>query len=113
VPAFSLPSAADLGGPGRLLGNAMILAGVACCALDTMLARRLREGFSPLLTVTLQESLALGWAVLIWPVELSRMPLEGLKQIPLEAWNGRACGHRLVRARLPVLFGGAAARHSQ
>jgi drug/metabolite transporter (DMT)-like permease len=87
LPAFSLPSAADLGGPGRLLGNAMILAGVACCALDTVLAQRLGAGFSPLLTVTVQQNLALVGAVLIWPAELSRITLAGLQQIPPAVWG--------------------------
>jgi len=72
--------------PGRLLGNSLILAGVACCALYTVLAQRLEAGFSPLLTVTVQQSLALVGAVLLWPADLSWITLAALKQIPLEAW---------------------------
>ncbi len=72
---------------GRLLGNSLILAGVACCALYTVLAQRMGAGFSPLLTVTVQESLALVGAVLIWPAELSRLTVAGLQQIPPVAWG--------------------------
>ena len=65
----------------------MILGGVLCCALYTVLAARLGQGFSPLLAVTLQESLALVWALLIWPVELSQRGLGSLALIPAGAWG--------------------------
>jgi drug/metabolite transporter (DMT)-like permease len=73
--------------PGRLLGNSLILAGVACCALYTVLASRMGAGFSPLLTVTVQQSLALVGAVLVWPAELSRLTLARLLQLPPAAWG--------------------------
>jgi drug/metabolite transporter (DMT)-like permease len=76
--------------PGRLLGTSLILAGVACCALYTVLAQRMGAGFSPLLTVTVQQSLALVGAVLTLlcgPAELSRITLAGLQQIPAAAWG--------------------------
>jgi drug/metabolite transporter (DMT)-like permease len=76
----------DLSHPGQFVGNALILSGVLCCALYTVLARRLSDGSSPLLAVTLQESLALVWALLIWPVELSRLSVEAIRQIPAETW---------------------------
>jgi drug/metabolite transporter (DMT)-like permease len=78
---------ADFGRPGALLGNVLILAGVLCCALYTVLASRLDQDVSPLLAVTLQESLALVWALLIWPVELSQRGLGSLTQIPVQAWG--------------------------
>ena len=74
------------GGSGQLIGNILILGGVVCCALYTVLARRVGEGVRPLLAVALQQGLALGWAVVIWPVELRQWTLVGLKQIPIEAW---------------------------
>jgi drug/metabolite transporter (DMT)-like permease len=82
-----LVAGSDLGRPGLLAGNGLILAGVFCCALYTVLARRVGEGFSPLLAMTVQESLALGWALLIWPAELSRVKLESFGQIPAAAWG--------------------------
>ncbi len=68
----------------------MILAGVVCCALYTVLAQRMGAGFSPLLTVTVQQSLALVGAVLTFlcgPAELSRLTLAGYQQIPPVAWG--------------------------
>ncbi len=76
--------------PGRPLGNSLILAGVACCALYTVLAQRMGAGFSPLFTVTVQQSLALVGAaltLLCGPVQLSRLALAGLQQIPPLAWR--------------------------
>lgn len=78
---------ADLGHPGQLIGNALILGGVLCCALYTVLAWRLNDGLSPLLIVTIQESLAVGWALLIWPVEWGQITLASLRQIPAQAWT--------------------------
>jgi drug/metabolite transporter (DMT)-like permease len=52
-----------------LLGNGLILLGVACCALYTVLTRRLSTHLDPLLLVVLQQSVAVVWALAIWPVE--------------------------------------------
>jgi drug/metabolite transporter (DMT)-like permease len=74
------------GGSGQMVGNALIFGGVACCALYTVLARRWGEGIRPLLAVALQQSLALGWAAIIWPAELWRIGLGSVTEIPAEAW---------------------------
>lgn len=50
------------------VGPALILAGVLCCAIYTVLARGLAS--DPLLTVAIQQSVALAWTVAIWPMEL-------------------------------------------
>lgn len=50
------------------LGMALILAGVLCCAIYTILARNLIA--DPLFTVAVQQSVALGWMLAIWPFEL-------------------------------------------
>ncbi len=55
---------------GRPAGAALILAGVACCALYTVLSRRIAGAFDPLFVVALQQSVGLLWALAIWPVEL-------------------------------------------
>lgn len=73
-------------GAGQIVGNALILAGVGCCALYTVLARWVGEGVRPLLTVALQQGPALLWAIVIWPVELRHLPSGGLAQIPATAW---------------------------
>ncbi len=78
---------ANFGQPGVLTGNTLILGGVLCCALYTVLAARLGQDVGPLLAVTLQESLALVWALLIWPVELNQRGLGSIAQIPVQAWG--------------------------
>jgi drug/metabolite transporter (DMT)-like permease len=95
--------------PGRLLGNSLILAGVVCCALYTVLAQRMGAGFSPLLTVTVQQSLALVGAVptlLCGPAELSRLTLAGLQQIPPATW--RSSVGWIVAALSGVIYYGLA-----
>jgi drug/metabolite transporter (DMT)-like permease len=52
-----------------LLGNGLILLGVACCALYTVLTRQQATDLDPLLIVALQQSVALVWALAIWPFE--------------------------------------------
>jgi drug/metabolite transporter (DMT)-like permease len=73
-------------GASQLVGNTLILGGVGCCALYTVLARRTGEGVRPLLAVALQLGLALVWALMIWPLELRHMTLGGLAQVPTAAW---------------------------
>ena len=49
-------------------GSALVLAGVLCCAIYTVIARSLAA--DPLLTVAVQQTVALAWTVAIWPIEL-------------------------------------------
>ncbi len=56
---------------GSPTGAALILAGVACCALYTVLSRRIAGKFDPLFMVALQQSVGLLWALAIWPIELA------------------------------------------
>jgi len=55
---------------GSPLGNGLILAGVLCCALYTILTRRTAARIDPLVVAALQQTAAFAWAVLIWPIEL-------------------------------------------
>lgn len=48
------------------MGNTLILAGVACCALYSVLARRLSSDIDPLLAVTVQQTFAFAWALTLW-----------------------------------------------
>jgi len=73
-------------GAGQVAGNALILAGVGCCALYTVLARRVGDDVRPLLAVALQQSLALLWGLVIWPIELRHLTWGGLVQIPAAVW---------------------------
>lgn len=63
------------------LGTALILAGVLCCAIYTVLARNLIA--DPLYTVAIQQTVALGWMLAIWPLELSRVDLSGAAAVPV------------------------------
>ncbi|MGO4836224.1 DMT family transporter, partial [Rhizobiaceae sp. 2RAB30] len=50
------------------IGAVLILAGVLCCAIYTVLARNIDA--DPLFTVALQQTVAFGWMLAIWPIEL-------------------------------------------
>jgi drug/metabolite transporter (DMT)-like permease len=73
-----------------LLGNGLILIGVACCALYTVLTRRMVTDLDPLLIVVLQQTLALAWALAIWPAEWVRGEAVGLTTISLATWGWAA-----------------------
>jgi drug/metabolite transporter (DMT)-like permease len=80
------------GADTSLVGNLLIVAGVGCCALYTVLARRMVASLAPLLIVALQQSAALLWALLIWPTELFQGAITGLTTIPLSMWAWGAVG---------------------
>lgn len=61
-------------------GSVLILAGVLCCAIYTILARNLDA--DPLFTVAVQQSAALGWVLAIWPFELRSVDLSSIATIP-------------------------------
>ncbi len=84
---LTLPPGTGLGLPGSLAGNGFILTGVLCCALYTVLARGMGEGCSPLLAVTLQQSLALALALLIWPLGWLRGDQASLRTVTLGTWT--------------------------
>jgi drug/metabolite transporter (DMT)-like permease len=73
-----------------LLGNGLILVGVACCALYTVLTRRMVTKLDPLLVVALQQTLALTWALAIWPVEWARGGDLSLAAISPATWGWAA-----------------------
>ncbi len=62
------------------MGSALILAGVLCCAIYTILARNLTA--DPLFTVAVQQSVAFAWVLAIWPVELRFIDLPGVAAVP-------------------------------
>lgn len=63
-------------------GSALILAGVLCCAIYTILARNLAA--DPLFTVAVQQTVALGWVLAIWPFELRSLSLPDVNAVPLQ-----------------------------
>ena len=80
------------GASTSLLGNLLIVVGVCCCALYTVLTRRVVGDHSPLLIVALQQTAALVWALLIWPLEGWRAGGSGLTMVPLSFWLWGAAG---------------------
>jgi drug/metabolite transporter (DMT)-like permease len=73
-----------------LFGNGLILIGVACCALYTVLTRRMVTDLDPLLIVVLQQTVALAWALAIWPLEWAREGAVSLTTISPAGWGWAA-----------------------
>lgn len=67
---------------GSPAGAALILGGVVCCALYTVLSRRIAASIDPLFTVALQQTVGLAWALAIWPIELEGSAADALLAIP-------------------------------
>jgi drug/metabolite transporter (DMT)-like permease len=59
-------------------GAVLILGGVVCCALYTVLSRRIAASIDPLPAVAIQQTVGLVWAVAIWPLEPHGGALAGL-----------------------------------
>ncbi len=74
------------GANSSLVGNLLIAAGVCCCAMYTVLTRRMVANGAPLLIVALQQTAALLWALLIWPAELLARQSVDLAAIPITFW---------------------------
>jgi drug/metabolite transporter (DMT)-like permease len=70
----------------QIYGYSLTLAGVLCCALYTVLARRAGSQVDTLLVIALQQSFALVWALAIWPVELGFNGLGQILQLSLGDW---------------------------
>lgn len=77
---------ASIDNSGSLIGNLLVLAGVFCCALYTVLTRRDAAGLDPVLLVALQQTAALLWALLIWPLELLSSEMISPTTISLGVW---------------------------
>lgn len=53
----------------NIAGPGLILAGVLCCALYTVLMRRLASTYDPLAATAVQQTAGMLWAAAIWPFE--------------------------------------------
>ncbi len=80
------------GAGNSLLGNLLIVAGVCCCALYTVLTRRSVAQLAPLAIVALQQTAALVVALLIWPVEWRGGMSTQLAAVRFTAWAWGAAG---------------------
>jgi drug/metabolite transporter (DMT)-like permease len=76
----------DAGRHASVLGNVLTLIGVGCCALYTVLTRRVVANADPIVLVALQQTFALAWALMIWPIEWSRGELANLTAVSLPVW---------------------------
>jgi drug/metabolite transporter (DMT)-like permease len=77
---------ANIDNSGSFSGNLLILAGVLCCSLYTVLTRRDAASLDPVLLVALQQTAALFWALLIWPLELWSGEMVSLTAISSNVW---------------------------
>lgn len=78
---------ASLAGGGAWLGNGLVILGIFCCAFYTVLARRAVVQIDALLLIALQQTVALGWALAIWPVEWSGDLLASLAMVSSGRWG--------------------------
>lgn len=77
----------DVGAASSGWGNALILAGVACCAVYTIFARRVGADLDALALVALQQTCALIWALIIWPIEVRLVEVDVWHVIPAHTWG--------------------------
>jgi drug/metabolite transporter (DMT)-like permease len=71
-------------------GTALILAGVLCCALYTVLSRRMASAAEPLPTVAVQQTVGLIWVAAISPLELGSGAIEHVLTLSLRDFLGGA-----------------------
>ena len=84
--------AASMAAPaaGASTGPALILAGVLCCAVYTVLSRKIAMTVDPLFTVALQQTVALVWAASIWPLEWNGSAWDAVSALSQSVWLGGA-----------------------
>ena len=70
-----------------VLGMLIILMGVGCCALYTVLTRRVMAALDPVMLIALQQTVALIWALAIWPVEATQTETAVLATSLLSGWG--------------------------
>lgn len=68
------------------LGNLLTILGVLCCALYSVITRRIVARLDPIVLVALQQTVALGWALLIWPIEWWRGEFADLTAVSSSVW---------------------------
>jgi drug/metabolite transporter (DMT)-like permease len=66
---------------GQTYGASLILLGVLCCAIYTVVSRDIAASTEPLAIVVIQQTVGLAWALSIWPVELQGSALKTLSNL--------------------------------
>jgi drug/metabolite transporter (DMT)-like permease len=67
-------------------GSLLILGGVLCCALYTVLFRHFDSDTDPLIAITLQQAFAFVWALLIWPLEFDTDTTNNILNMTVANW---------------------------
>jgi len=80
----------NMQGNGVLFGNLLVLAGVFCCSLYTVLTRRVVSTLDTLPLVALQQTVAWVWALAIWPTELLHGAIQNLSTVNAVGWGWAA-----------------------
>lgn len=70
------------------IGIVLVLLGVACCAVYTILSRMIVKTYDALAIVTLQQVAGLAWALAMWPLELDTSPIAALTSLSLAEISG-------------------------
>jgi drug/metabolite transporter (DMT)-like permease len=71
---------------GLLSGNLLILTAVLCCAIYTVLSRRLVTHIDPVLLTAVQQTVSLIWAIAIWLIAGSATTNTVTSPISLTTW---------------------------
>jgi drug/metabolite transporter (DMT)-like permease len=80
--------ATDTRATGDGLGNGLVLAGVTCCALYTVLFRKIGTSADPLFVVALQQTAGLIWAAAMWPVQSFLVVEPPIAALSVNEWIG-------------------------
>jgi len=87
-----------------LIGNLLVLAGVFCCSLYTVLTRRVVSTLETLPLVALQQTVAWVWALVIWPTELLHGAIPNLSSISAIGWGWAALSGVLYYAAAYLFY---------
>lgn len=68
---------------GTTYGAALILIGVICCAIYTVVSRDIAASVDPMAIIAIQQSVGLVWALSIWPFEWQGSALAELSRLTL------------------------------
>jgi drug/metabolite transporter (DMT)-like permease len=86
VGAILVVGSSGFAGGGSLTGNLLILAAVSCCAVYTVLSRRLVDRVDPILLTAVQQTVSLLWALFIWLAANTISPAEMAAPVPAVTW---------------------------
>ena len=84
------------GGNGAMIvgqstyGSGLILAGVLCCALYTVVSRRIAQSIEPLSTVAIQQTVGLVWAIGVWLLQQRRVDFHVIASLTSTELSGAA-----------------------